>query len=45
MEWLWKTCEQCWAEACRIVGVRKTGVICLSDHMMHAGVAVESSEA
>ncbi|MGH3939312.1 MAG: zinc finger protein [Pseudonocardiaceae bacterium] len=22
MEWLWKTCEQCWEEAFRIVGVR-----------------------
>ncbi|MGH3907026.1 MAG: zinc finger protein [Pseudonocardiaceae bacterium] len=22
MEWLWKSCEQCWDEACRIVGVR-----------------------
>ncbi|MGH3912321.1 MAG: zinc finger protein [Pseudonocardiaceae bacterium] len=25
MEWLWKTCEQCWEEACRIVGVLKRG--------------------
>ena len=22
-EWLWPTCEQCWEEACRIVGVRR----------------------
>lgn len=22
MEWLWKTCEQCWEETCRIVGLR-----------------------
>ena len=22
MEWLWPTCEGCWEEACRIVGVR-----------------------
>jgi hypothetical protein len=22
MEWLWPTCEGCWDEACRIVGVR-----------------------
>lgn len=21
MEWLWRTCEQCWDETCRIVGV------------------------
>lgn len=25
LEWLWKTCEQCWDEACRIVGVRRQG--------------------
>jgi len=23
MEWLWPTCERCWDEACRIVGVRR----------------------
>ncbi|HEU0087892.1 MAG TPA: zinc finger protein [Pseudonocardiaceae bacterium] len=22
MEWLWHTCEQCWAETCKIVGLR-----------------------
>jgi hypothetical protein len=21
-EWLWPTCEQCWMEACKIVGLR-----------------------
>ncbi|MBA3574384.1 MAG: hypothetical protein H0W37_05335 [Pseudonocardiales bacterium] len=25
MEWLWPTCERCWDEACRIVGVRRRG--------------------
>ena len=25
MEWLWPTCEWCWDEACRIVGVRRQG--------------------
>jgi zinc finger protein len=24
-EWLWTTCERCWEEACRIVGVRYVG--------------------
>jgi len=23
MEWLWPTCERCWDEACKIVGVRE----------------------
>ena len=22
MEWLWRTCEPCWDEACKIVGIR-----------------------
>ncbi|MGH3888863.1 MAG: zinc finger protein [Pseudonocardiaceae bacterium] len=25
MEWLWHTCERCWEETCRIVGVRGRG--------------------
>ncbi|MCA1671337.1 MAG: hypothetical protein LC799_03740 [Actinobacteria bacterium] len=24
-EWLWPTCEACWDEACRIVGLRPAG--------------------
>jgi len=22
MEWLWHTCQQCWEEACKIIGLR-----------------------
>ncbi|MCA1708951.1 MAG: hypothetical protein LC808_39015 [Actinobacteria bacterium] len=25
IDWLWPTCERCWDEACRIVGVRRGG--------------------
>jgi hypothetical protein len=25
VEWLWKTCEQCWDEACQIAGVKRRG--------------------
>ncbi|MGH3903171.1 MAG: zinc finger protein [Pseudonocardiaceae bacterium] len=25
MEWLWRTCELCWDQACKIVGVRGDG--------------------
>ena len=25
MEWLWRTCEPCWEQACKIVGIRPDG--------------------